>query len=131
MNKWWKNVKVPLNYVNMRFGMTNVESDSHPALKFNVEAQCHTTKARVSSMTLPHSVVETPVFMPVGTAATLKGVLPEQLKALGCQIMLSNTYHLGTRPGAELIEQAGGVHRFMNWDRSLLTDSGGFQMVSP
>merc|ERR1712226_30457 len=81
-------------------------------------------------MTLPHSVVETPVFMPVGTSATLKGVLPEQLKALGCQIMLSNTYHLGTRPGADIVSNAGGVHEFMQWDRSVLTDSGGFQMVS-
>ena len=100
------------------------------ALKFVVEAECGTTKARVSSMTLPHSCVSTPVFMPVGTAATLKGVLPEQLKALSCQIMLSNTYHLGTRPGADIVSDAGGVHNFMQWDRSVLTDSGGFQMVS-
>ena len=68
--------------------------------------------------------------MKASAAFSVQGVLPEQLKSLGCGIMLSNTYHLGTRPGADLVEQAGGVHKFMNWDRSVLTDSGGFQMVS-
>ena len=68
--------------------------------------------------------------MPVGTQGTLKGLLPSQLCELDCRIMLSNTYHLGNRPGVEVLEQAGGLHSFMGWDRSLLTDSGGFQMVS-
>ena len=81
-------------------------------------------------MALPHSLVETPVFMPVGTQGTLKGLLPCQLEDLDCRIMLSNTYHLGNRPGVDVLQQAGGLHKFMKWSRSLLTDSGGFQMVS-
>lgn len=93
-------------------------------------AKCSVTKARVGKVTLPHSVVDTPVFMPVGTQGTLKGVIPKQLKDLGVQIMLSNTYHLGNKPGEEVLKKAGGLHEFMAWDRSLLTDSGGFQMVS-
>lgn len=100
------------------------------ALLFNVVANCSTTRARVAEMTLPHSLVDTPVFMPVGTQGTLKGLLPDQLEALDCRIMLSNTYHLGNRPGVEVLEAAGGLHNFMHWRRSLLTDSGGFQMVS-
>ncbi|XP_052219604.1 queuine tRNA-ribosyltransferase catalytic subunit 1-like [Dreissena polymorpha] len=100
------------------------------ALSFQIIAECSTTKARVGKMTLPHGVVDTPVFMPVGTQGTLKGMLPEQLKELDCRIMLGNTYHLGHRPGPDLLEKAGGLHKFMNWDRCLLTDSGGFQMVS-
>jgi len=81
-------------------------------------------------MELPHATVETPVFMPVGTQGTLKGLLPEQLEAMDCRIMLGNTYHLGNRPGVETLQKAGGLHKFMGWDRALLTDSGGFQMVS-
>jgi len=100
------------------------------ALVLKVVGKCSTTSARVAEMTLPHSVVDTPVFMPVGTQGTLKGLLPSQLCGLDCRIMLSNTYHLGNRPGVEVLEQAGGLHSFMGWDRSLLTDSGGFQMVS-
>lgn len=100
------------------------------ALKFEVLAQCSKTKARVSRITLPHQAVDAPVFMPVGTQGTLKGIDPQQLRDMDCQIMLSNTYHLGHRPGDELLKKAGGLHEFMRWDRGLLTDSGGFQMVS-
>ncbi|GJQ70575.1 putative catalytic subunit of the queuine tRNA-ribosyltransferase [Trypoxylus dichotomus] len=81
-------------------------------------------------MILPHGEVDTPVFMPVGTQGTLKGLLPQQLENLGVQIMLSNTYHLGTHPGPDILKKAGGLHNFMGWKRCLLTDSGGFQMVS-
>ncbi|XP_033220822.1 queuine tRNA-ribosyltransferase catalytic subunit isoform X2 [Belonocnema kinseyi] len=81
-------------------------------------------------MTLIHNRVDTPVFMPVGTQGTLKGLLPQQLEELNCQIILGNTYHLGTRPGPEILKKAGGLHKFMGWNRALLTDSGGFQMVS-
>ena len=88
------------------------------------------TGARVGRLTTPHSVIETPVFMPVGTAATVKSLSPEELKELGAQIILSNTYHLFLRPGTEVLRAVGGVHKFMNWDRSLLTDSGGFQVFS-
>ncbi|GBP41091.1 Queuine tRNA-ribosyltransferase catalytic subunit [Eumeta japonica] len=100
------------------------------ALKFCIEADCKTTKARASIMTLPHYEIKTPVFMPVGTQGTIKGLLPEQLKDLNCGIILGNTYHLGNRPGTDVLKKAGGLHKFMAWDRGLLTDSGGFQMVS-
>ncbi|XP_043279928.1 queuine tRNA-ribosyltransferase catalytic subunit [Venturia canescens] len=99
-------------------------------LTFEVIAECTTTKARTGKMTIVHQQVDTPVFMPVGTQGTLKGLLPQQLEQIGCQIMLGNTYHLGTRPGPEIMKKAGGLHKFMNWKRGLLTDSGGFQMVS-
>ncbi|CAD5114432.1 DgyrCDS3564 [Dimorphilus gyrociliatus] len=99
-------------------------------LKFELVAKCSTTKARVGIMTLTHSTVNTPVFMPVGTQGTLKGLLPDQMLDLNCSIMLGNTYHLGHRPGPELLDAADGLHNFMRWKNSLLTDSGGFQMVS-
>ncbi|XP_041033157.1 queuine tRNA-ribosyltransferase catalytic subunit 1 isoform X1 [Carcharodon carcharias] len=91
---------------------------------------CPVTRARLCRLQLPHGTVDTPVFMPVGTQGTLKGIAVPQLEALGCQICLGNTYHLGMRPGPELIRKANGLHGFMNWKRALLTDSGGFQMVS-
>ncbi|XP_050362340.1 queuine tRNA-ribosyltransferase catalytic subunit isoform X2 [Nymphalis io] len=81
-------------------------------------------------MKLPHYSVKTPVFMPVGTQGTMKGLLPDQLENLDCEIILGNTYHLGNRPGVDVLKKAGGLHKFMNWNRALLTDSGGFQMVS-
>lgn len=86
--------------------------------------------ARRGRLHTPHGAIETPVFMPVGTRATVKGVTPDQLRALDARIILSNTYHLFLRPGSELIAQAGGLHRFMGWDRAILTDSGGFQIFS-
>lgn len=101
-----------------------------PALTFTVHAECSTTRARVSSLTLPHYTAYTPMFMPVGTQGTMKGVTPPQMEELGCQVILGNTYHLGMRPGEEVMRKVGGLHRFMNWNRGLLTDSGGFQMVS-
>src|SRR5882757_4960676 len=81
-------------------------------------------------MITPHGEVETPVFMPVGTLATVKGVPQHLLEELGVQILLSNTYHLYLRPGAEQVRAMGGLHRFMSWDRAILTDSGGFQVFS-
>nr|CAD2177261.1 unnamed protein product [Meloidogyne enterolobii] len=86
--------------------------------------------ARYGKLELPHGIVETPVFMPVGTQGSMKGISPEQLIEMDCQILLCNTYHLGHRPGHKLIEEAGGLHKFMHWPRPILTDSGGFQMVS-
>ncbi|WP_154652753.1 tRNA guanosine(34) transglycosylase Tgt [Carboxydothermus ferrireducens] len=88
------------------------------------------TRARLGLLKTFHNVVETPVFMPVGTLATVKTMSPEELKGIGAQIILSNTYHLYLRPGEELIAKAGGLHKFMNWDRAILTDSGGFQVFS-
>lgn len=98
--------------------------------KYEVLKNDSKTPARIGRLTTPHSVIETPVFMPVGTLATVKALSPEEIKDLGAQIILANTYHLYLRPGTDVIEKAGGVHKFMNWDRSLLTDSGGFQVFS-
>jgi queuine tRNA-ribosyltransferase len=86
--------------------------------------------ARSGSLTLPHGTVETPVFMPVGTQATVRTLSPADLKAVGAQIVLANTYHLHVRPGEDVIEKLGGLHKFMAWERPLLTDSGGFQVFS-
>jgi queuine tRNA-ribosyltransferase len=86
--------------------------------------------ARHGLLTTPHGVIETPAFMPVGTAATVKALGPDDLRAAGAQIILGNTYHLMLRPGEALIEKLGGLHRFMAWERPILTDSGGFQVFS-
>src|SRR6478672_3831710 len=86
--------------------------------------------ARAGRLELPHATIETPEFMPVGTQATVKGVTPDQLTALGARIILGNTYHLALRPGDERIAELGGLHRFMAWDGAILTDSGGFQVFS-
>lgn len=88
------------------------------------------TKARRGRLHTPHGTVETPVFMPVGTAATVKAMRPEEVRETGAEIILSNTYHLFLRPGADIIREAGGLHKFMNWDGPILTDSGGFQVFS-
>lgn len=88
------------------------------------------TGARVGILHTPHGDIHTPTFMPVGTQATVKGVLPRDLKEANSQIILSNTYHLYMRPGDEIVKKAGGLHKFMNWDRPILTDSGGFQVFS-
>ncbi len=88
------------------------------------------TGARAGVFHTPHGDILTPVYMPVGTQATVKGVLPRDLKEAGSQIILSNTYHLYMRPGDDIVKKAGGLHKFMNWDRPILTDSGGFQVFS-
>ena len=86
------------------------------------------SEARLGKMTTPHGEVETPVFMPVGTQGTVKGLTPETVHELGARIILGNTYHLHLRPGHELIRAHGGLHTFMNWHHPILTDSGGFQI---
>src|SRR5579875_2860350 len=86
--------------------------------------------ARRGRLQTPHGIVETPVFMPVGTQATVKGLTPDQLRDAGTQVLLGNTYHLALRPGDDVIAELGGLHRFMGWDRPILTDSGGFQIYS-
>ncbi|MBL9139618.1 MAG: tRNA guanosine(34) transglycosylase Tgt [Verrucomicrobiales bacterium] len=88
------------------------------------------TRARLGRLTTPHGVVDTPVFMPVGTQASVKAMDPRELLESGTQIILGNTYHLNVRPGLEIISAAGGLHRFMNWSLPILTDSGGFQVFS-
>ena len=98
--------------------------------KFEVHKQDPRTRARLGTLHLTHGDVQTPIFMPVGTQATVKTMSPDELKDIGTQIMLSNTYHLFLRPGHELIRDMGGLHKFMHWDKPILTDSGGFQVFS-
>jgi queuine tRNA-ribosyltransferase len=97
---------------------------------FDLIATDTATSARRGRFHTAHGPVDTPVFMPVGTRATVKGVLPRQLEELGAQVVLANTYHLFLRPGSDVIAEAGGLHRFMNWPHPILTDSGGFQIFS-
>ena len=97
---------------------------------FRLIARDTETSARRGVLATAHGEVDTPVFMPVGTRATVKGMLPERVHALGARIVLANAYHLFLRPGAALIEAAGGLHRFMAWHHPILTDSGGFQVFS-
>ena len=99
-------------------------------IKFEILAEDKGTRARAGLLHTPHGVVETPIFMPVGTGGTVKGMTQDELEALGVQILLGNTYHLYLRPGHELIREAGGLHRFMSWPHPILTDSGGFQVMS-
>jgi queuine tRNA-ribosyltransferase len=98
--------------------------------EFEITAKCRTTGARAGKLVTPHGTIETPAFMPVGTQATVKAMTPPELKEIGAQVILCNTYHLYLRPGMEVIELAGGLHLFMGWDRPILTDSGGFQVFS-
>src|SRR5207248_8261420 len=88
------------------------------------------SKARLGRLTTAHGVVETPVFMSVGTQGSVKAIDPRELREMGTQIILGNTYHLNIRPGLEIISQAGGLHKFINWELPILTDSGGFQVFS-
>lgn len=98
--------------------------------KFQCQKQCGQTQARVGQFETPHGIVETPRFMPVGTLANVKSVTPQQLQDAGAQMILANTYHLHLQPGESIVERAGGLHQFMNWDGPILTDSGGFQVFS-
>src|SRR3954468_4531974 len=100
-------------------------------MRFEIEAECPKTGARAGFLHTPHGVIPTPIFMPVGTQATVKGVTPQQLlDEVDPPIILSNTYHLYLRPGHETVKALGGLHRFMDWPRAILTDSGGFQVFS-
>ena len=99
-------------------------------ISFTLEASDRGSAARAGRLATPHGVVETPVFMPVGTHAAVRAMTPEQVRATGARILLANTYHLLLRPGPELVKRAGGLHAFMAWDGPLLTDSGGFQVFS-
>jgi queuine tRNA-ribosyltransferase len=100
------------------------------AIRYELIKTCKQTGARLGRVHTPHGSFDTPAFMPVGTLATVKTMSPEELKGMGAGIILSNTYHLWLRPGHEIIREAGGLHKFMNWDRAILTDSGGFQVFS-
>ena len=98
--------------------------------RFSFEVTARDGRARRGVVRTPRGEVRTPAFMPVGTAATVKAMMPESIRATGADILLGNTYHLMLRPGAERVDRLGGLHRFMNWDRPILTDSGGFQVMS-
>ncbi|WP_439740931.1 tRNA guanosine(34) transglycosylase Tgt [Bacillus pseudomycoides] len=100
------------------------------AIRYEFIKTCKQTGARLGRVHTPHGSFDTPTFMPVGTLATVKTMSPEELKAMDSGIILSNTYHLWLRPGHEIVREAGGLHKFMNWDRAILTDSGGFQVFS-
>ncbi len=99
-------------------------------MEFTIEARDPGCGARAGRIRTPHGEIETPVFMPVGTQGSVKALSQEDLRTLGARIILGNAYHLYLRPGTEVLERAGGLHRFMNWDRAILTDSGGFQVFS-
>jgi queuine tRNA-ribosyltransferase len=99
-------------------------------LRFQIIARDPASHAREGTLTLPHGTVQTPAFMPVGTRAVVKGLLPEQVRQSGAEIVLGNTYHLVQRPGADVIAEFGGLHRFMGWEGPILTDSGGYQVFS-
>ena len=101
-----------------------------PAITYELIKQCPHTGARAGRIHTPHGSFDTPIFMPVGTQASVKTLAPEELKEMGAGIILSNNYHLFLRPGSKLVTEAGGLHKFMNWDRAILTDSGGFQVFS-
>lgn len=100
------------------------------AITYELIKQCSKTGARAGKLYTPHGTFDTPIFMPVGTQATVKAISPDELRAMGAGIILSNTYHLYLRPGHDLVAEAGGLHPFMQWDRGILTDSGGFQVFS-
>lgn len=100
------------------------------SITYELIKRCSKTGARAGRIHTPHGVFDTPIFMPVGTQATVKAMSPDELKAMGAGIILSNTYHLYLRPGHDLVAEAGGLHKFMQWDRAILTDSGGFQVFS-
>ncbi|EXJ22339.1 tRNA-guanine transglycosylase [Alkalibacterium sp. AK22] len=102
---------------------------NHP-VTYQLEKKDKRTGARLGKITTPHGTFETPMFMPVGTLASVKTIAPEELEEMGAGIILSNTYHLWLRPGEDIVEEAGGLHQFMNWDKGILTDSGGFQVFS-
>lgn len=102
----------------------------NPAFRFELLHVCAQSGARRGRLHTPHGIIETPCYMPVGTQATVKAMLPRDLKEIGTMILLANTYHLFERPGHDLVQEAGGLHSFMRWDGPILTDSGGFQVFS-
>lgn len=101
-----------------------------PAITYRLIKKEKHTGARLGEITTPHGTFRTPIFMPVGTQATVKTLAPEELDEMGSTIILANTYHLWLRPGEDIVKEAGGLHKFMNWDKGILTDSGGFQVFS-
>lgn len=124
----WKQLLLVTLLSHFTIAMSDLEAGS--ALKHTVIGRCPISRARVSKLCLPHYTCDLPMFMPVGTCAAVKGMTTEQLEELDCHLILANTYHLALQPSTELVQELGGIHKFMNWRRAMLTDSGGFQMVS-
>lgn len=106
------------------------EREARAGFHFELEAECPVTGARAGTLTTPHGTAQTPLFMPVGTRGTLKGLTPAQVREAGSRVVLANTYHLHLRPGEDTVQRLGGLHAFMNWDGPILTDSGGYQVFS-
>src|SRR5688572_19151944 len=100
------------------------------ALKFKIEKRAAPGSARAGVLTTPHGVIHTPAFAPVGTKGSVKGILPEQLRSLGAEVVLANTYHLYLQPGEKVVRNAGGLAKFMGWEGPTITDSGGYQVFS-
>lgn len=119
-------------YLYVQNEKTQIKKGTNMAenFSFKIKTKSNECYARIGELKTPHGTIETPVFMPVGTQATVKGLEPQEVEALGAQIILSNTYHLYMRPGEELVAKAGGLHEFMQWHKPILTDSGGFQVFS-
>src|SRR5919197_3655736 len=116
---------------NRRSGVYSAFRIPHSALAmFEFHLDATSGAARAGTLSLPHGAVETPLFMPVGTQGTVRTLSPNDLRATGATMVLANAYHLHVRPGEQVVQQLGGLHRFMAWDRPLLTDSGGFQVFS-
>mgnify|MGYP003972661987 CR=1 FL=1 len=114
----------------MRFPVSDIREENKKHFSYKCIHQDKNSKARAGIISTPNGDIETPIFMPVGTHGAIKALTPEQTKSTGSQIILSNTYHLHLTPGSDLIKKAGGLHKFMNWDKPILTDSGGFQVFS-
>ncbi len=110
--------------------MSNIRAENKKYFSYECVHQDKNSKARAGIIRTPHGEIETPIFMPVGTHGAIKALTPDQTKDTGSQIILSNTYHLHLTPGSDLVKKAGGIHKFMNWDKPILTDSGGFQVFS-
>ena len=108
----------------------NIQTENKKFFQFKLVHQDKKSKARAGVITTPHGEINTPIFMPVGTHGAVKALQTKELKEIGNPILLSNTYHLHLTPGSALIKKAKGLHKFMGWDRAILTDSGGFQVFS-
>lgn len=114
----------------MTASIASTQPDTAAPAEFTFHLAARDGAARTGEIRMPRGIIRTPAFMPVGTAATVKGMYPEQVRALGADVVLGNTYHLMLRPGAERVAKLGGLHTFMNWPHPILTDSGGFQVMS-
>src|SRR5881396_3528784 len=130
MGTRWRSCNCGLRISDCEFEgrASNPQSAMTHVFEFTLDAT--SGSARAGTLTLPHGTVETPLFMPVGTQGTVRALSPNDLRAAGATMVLANTYHLHVRPGEHVVEQLGRLHRFMGWDRPLLTDSGGFQVFS-